>query len=146
VFAGNLFVKPANGAGMSQEFDQFKVDEETETQIKNGTFTPEEKRWLNQTGILRIQGYQTNTGKVHKLELDIEKLSQIAFEYDILKEVASSVEIDILEEFRRRDDRTLTTSEIAESTERPKSSISRALTRLTEKDKLTKVQAGVYRY
>ena len=131
---------------MDYEFDQFEVDDETEIVSLGGRLTPEEHTWLERTGILRIRSFNTDTGRISKAVFDVEQLSQMAFEYDILKEVASSVEIDILEEFRQSDDKTLTTAELADSTDRPKSSVSRALTRLTEKGKLTKVQAGVYRY
>lgn len=131
---------------MGYEFEQWEIDEDTEVTVDPDTLTIEEADWLRQNGVLRIRSHQTATGKVNEMALDAKKLSQIAFEFDTLKDVASSVEIEILEEFRRRDDRTLTTSELTDSTGRPKSSVSRALSRLTEKGKLSKVQAGVYRY
>jgi predicted transcriptional regulator of viral defense system len=82
---------------------------------------------------------------VTRIKLDVEEIARIAFEFDLLKQVASTVEIEILETFRNSEDSTLTTSEIAQATGRPKSSVSRALSRLVEKTKLDKVQAGVYR-
>ena len=97
-------------------------------------------------GILRVRSFNTKSGEVSDALLDLSALARIAFEYDLLRSVASRVEIDILEVFRSSSENTLTTSEIAEETGRPKSSISRALSQLVEKNKLTKVQAGVYRY
>lgn len=130
---------------MPYNFDQFEVSEETEIKITEGSLTIEEYEWLRSNGVFQIDGHQTNTGVATTAKLDVEKLSRIAFEYDLLKQAASSVETDILGTFRQSDDRTLTTSEIARRTDRPKSSVSRALGRLTEKKKLSKVQAGVYR-
>ncbi|WP_442903409.1 hypothetical protein [Halobacterium sp. KA-4] len=49
-----------------------------------------------------------------------------------------------MEVFRRTSDDVLTTVQLADATDRPKSSISRALLRLVEKNKLHRVQAGVY--
>ena len=127
------------------EFDRFEITEDTEFVVEPGSLTIEESEWLRANGAVRVRGHSTNSGKVTKLEIDVNKLSQLAFEYDLLKQVASTVEIEILETFRNSADRTLTTGEIADETGRPKSSISRALTRLVEKGKLDKVQAGVYR-
>lgn len=131
---------------MGRSFDKFEIDSDTELIIEGGKITTEERDWLQETGILRIRGHTTETGDVSRAVLNIEKLSRLAFEYELLKEAASSVEIDILEQFRRRNTQTLTTGELTDSTGRPKSSISRALSRLTEKNKLVKVQPGVYRY
>lgn len=131
---------------MSYNFEYFTIGPNTEIEIEEAKITPQEREWLDENGVFKVSGHQTESGNVSKAELDVEKLAQIAFKYDLLKQVASSVEIDILEFFRTSDDRTHTTGEIAEATERPKSSVSRALTRLSEKGKLTKVQAGVYRY
>lgn len=131
---------------MSYQFEWFEVGPETEIDIEAGSITPEENGWLSENGVFHIRSYATETGKVSEAELDIEKLAQMAFEFDILKQVASSVEVDILEFFRTSDETTHTTGEISEATERPKSSVSRALTRLSEKQKLTKVQSGVYRF
>ena len=131
---------------MDTELDQFEIDDETKIVPIDGTVTPHERNWLERTGVLRVRSHNTATGHISQAVLDVEQLSQLAFEYDILKEIASSVEVEILEEFRHSDEKTRTTAELADETDRPKSSVSRALTRLTEKGKLTKVQAGVYRY
>lgn len=131
---------------MSHDFVRFQIGEGANIEVEGGEITPEEKDWLQRNGVFKIRGFQTETGVVNTAVLDVEKLSQIAFEFDLLKQVASSVETDILETFRKSEDRTLTTGEISEATGRPKSSVSRALSRLTEKQKVTKVQAGVYRY
>lgn len=127
------------------EFDLFEITEDTDVEIKPGHLTTEEYEWLQQSDALSIRDFQKATGKVNKIEIDVEEVARIAFEFDILKQVASTVEIEILEAFRNSKDRTLTTGEIAQATGRPKSSVSRALSRLVEKTKLNKVQAGVYR-
>lgn len=124
---------------------EYVISDNTKLDFSNGSFTAQEKQWLESVGILSIQSY-TSSGNVNKAHIDFEVLAKMAFEYDLLRRVASRVEIDILEAFRRSSENTLTTSEIAEETGRPTSSISRALSQLVEKNKLTKVQAGVYRY
>jgi len=131
---------------MGDTVDRYQITETTDIDIQEGNITAEEKNWLKRNGVLRIHAYTTDTGEVTDAELDVEKLSEIAFEYDILRKVASPVEIDILSLFRDGSNDTLTTDEITEYTGRPKSSVSRALSRLSEKGKITKVQAGVYRY
>jgi len=131
---------------MSYPFDRFEITDDTDFEVENGSLTIEEQNWLRENGVLKIRGHHTETGTVSTAELDIKKLAQIAFEYDLLREVASSIDVEILDTFRRSDDRTLTTAEITRELDRPKSSVSRALTRLSEKGKLIKVQAGVYRY
>lgn len=124
---------------------EYFISDHTKLDFVSGSFTDQEKQWLESAGILSVRSYNSS-GKINEVEINFEVLAKIAFEYDLLRSVASRVEIDILEVFRRSDENTLTTSEIAEETGRPKSSISRALSQLVEKDKLTKVQAGVYRY
>ncbi|WP_080510582.1 helix-turn-helix domain-containing protein [Halorubrum kocurii] len=124
---------------------EYTISDKTELEIGEGSFTAQEKNALQSVGVLSVKSY-SSSGGVNKAYIDIEALARMAFEHDLLRSVASRVEIDILEAFRRSDENTLTTSEIANMTERPKSSISRALSQLVEKNKLTKVQAGVYRH
>lgn len=124
---------------------QYTVSADTEVELSEGSVTDQEMRWLRSAGILGNTTYDKD-GHVNKAQIDFESLAKLAFEYDLLQSVASRVEIDILEYFRRSSENTHTTSEIAEATGRPKSSISRALSNLVEKDKLTKVQSGVYRH
>lgn len=131
---------------MDDNIEQYQISENTNIEVQEGSITAEEKNWLKRNGVLRIEAYKTDTGEVANAVLDIQKLSEMAFEYDILRKVASPVEIDILSTFRDSTNDTLTTEEITEYTDRPKSSVSRALSRLSEKGKITKVQAGVYRY
>lgn len=129
---------------MPSEFTHYKITEDTEITVGEGKITEEESQWLEKNGVLRISGHHVETGEVSKAKFDISKLSQIAYEYDLLNQVASSVETDILDVFRRSESNILTTAQIAEETDRPKSSISRALSRLVDKSKITKIQAGVY--
>lgn len=124
---------------------EYLISDNTKLEFSTESFTAQEKQWLESVGILSVRSY-SSSGNVNDAQIDLEVLARMAFEYDLLRSVASRVEIDILEVFRRSSENTLTTSEIAEETERPKSSISRALSQLVEKNKLTKVQAGVYRY
>ncbi|WP_136591620.1 helix-turn-helix domain-containing protein [Salinigranum halophilum] len=145
--AGNNIVVAAKLIYMDREheFDLFEITEDTDVEIKPGYLTTEEHEWLRRSNALSINGFHTETGEVTRIKLDVEEIARIAFEFDLLKQVASTVEIEILETFRNSEDSTLTTSEIAQATGRPKSSVSRALSRLVEKTKLDKVQAGVYR-
>lgn len=125
---------------------QYNITDETDLKIKNGSFTEEERDWLESVGVFTIRSHHTTRGEIGEAYIDFDVLAKIAFEYDLLRNVASRVEIDILEVFRLSKENTLTTSELAAQTDRPKSSVSRALSQLVEKNKLTKVQAGVYRY
>lgn len=126
--------------------DEYHTSDETEITISTGSFTEEERNWLESVGVFRINTVSTSSGEINEAHIDLNALAKIAFEYDLLQSVASRVEIDILEFFRRSEESTHTTSEIATETDRPKSSVSRALSQLVDKEKLTKVQAGVYRY
>ncbi|WP_115864760.1 helix-turn-helix domain-containing protein [Halorussus litoreus] len=83
--------------------------------------------------------------RVERVEFDLQAVRELAYEYQLLSQVASRVETQILECFRSSTETTLTTSEIAEQIERPKTSVSRSLGRLVEKEQLSKVQSGVYR-
>jgi hypothetical protein len=134
----------AKGVAMADSEPNFKITQQTDLELVEGDFTPTEKQWLEKTGILKIDSYHTNTREATSVSLDVPKLAQLAFEYQILKDIASSVETDIMEAFRRTSDNVLTTAQLADATDRPKSSISRALSRLVEKNKLHRVQAGVY--
>ncbi|MFC6993182.1 helix-turn-helix domain-containing protein [Haladaptatus sp. GCM10025707] len=128
-----------------RKFDAYNVTTDTDITAEAGSLTFAEVQWLTQAGVLRIKSHQTATGEVTNAILNVEKLADIAFENDILSKVASSVETDILGAFKQSEETTLTTGEIAGEIDRPKSSVSRALTKLTEKGKLNKVQSGVYR-
>lgn len=125
---------------------KFTITENTEIELVQGTLTDDERGWLRHADVADIRGYQTETGEVKTLVINIKELSQIAFEYDLLRSVASRNEIDVLRFFRESGETTHTTAEISKATGHPKSSISRALSRLVEKNKLKKIQSGVYRY
>lgn len=139
------FTNSRKDSGMSYQFNHFEITDQTEIVIEDGALTIDEKDWLTKNGVLQITGFNTEDGEANTVKLDVQKLAQIAYEHDLLKSVASSVETDVLDVFRESDETTLTTAEIAEKAERPKSSVSRALSRLSEKEKLIKVQPGVYR-
>ena len=141
----NFFPIRALYFDLMSDIQEYNISDNTKVEFSNASLTDQEKRSLESTGILSVQR-RNSSGDIHEAYIDFEALARMAFEYDLLRSVASRVEIEILEVFRLSDENTLTTSEIAEKTERPKSSISRALSQLVEKDKLTKVQAGVYRY
>jgi predicted transcriptional regulator len=126
------------------ESDEYRFTPETTVEIDEATLTKEELRWLSDAGLVHRR--QSSDGEVKHIQLDIKKLAQIAFEYENLITVASSVETDVMAVFRKRSDNVLTTSQIAEYSGRPKSSVSRALGRLVDKGKISKVQSGVYRY
>jgi uncharacterized membrane protein len=141
----NLFSEQVLRFDTMSQPKEYTISDTTELEIGEGAFTAQEKEALQSVGLLSVKSHSSN-GDVNRAYIDIEALARMAFEYDLLRNVASRVEIDILETFRRSDENTLTTSEIAKITERPKSSVSRALSQLVEKNKLTKVQAGVYRH
>ncbi|RNJ22043.1 helix-turn-helix domain-containing protein [Halosegnis longus] len=106
--------------------DTYSFSEETE--IEEGEITAKEMDWLRSIGVMRPNVRSGN--KVKEATLNINVLAQVAFEYDLLQSVARRVEIDVLRFFRVSEENTHTTSEISESTGRPKSSVSRALSRL----------------
>jgi predicted transcriptional regulator len=130
---------------VSHPFDKFEITSETEFAVSAGEITPQERDWLARNNLLTILSHQNNTGEVNKVQIDIEELARVAYEFELLDEVASSVQTDILDVFRRSSDNKLTTSEITDKIDRPKSSVSRSLSRLVEHGKLRKVQSGVYR-
>lgn len=124
--------------------DKIQISEEAELSCKAGEITEEELNWLEDSEVLNLKS--RNEEEISWLEVDVSKLSQIAFEYKLLRSTASSVEIDVLGAFKRAGDDILTTQQVTNMTSRPKSSVSRALSRLVEKNKLQKVQDGVYKY
>jgi hypothetical protein len=130
---------------MSESETDYEITDETEFEIIEGKLTEEEKQWLRSNGVLDLKGWKTESGEVSSAELNVNELARIAFEFDILSDIASSVETDVMEVFRRNSSEVLTTAQVADETGRPKSSISRALTRLVEKNKLYRIQSGVYR-
>jgi len=140
-----LFANTVSHFDVMSRPKEYIISDNTELKFGSESLTAQEKQWLESAGILRVRSY-SSSGDVNEVHIDFGLLARMAFEYDLLQSVASRVEIDILEVFRGSNENTLTTSEIAEETGRPKSSISRALSRLVEKNKLIKVQAGVYRY
>lgn len=131
---------------MSDSFDSYTITDETNIEIEGGEITNEEHDLLKAHGAVYVSGYKTKTGEVNDLQINASKLAQLAFECDLLDTVASTIEVEIMREFRQSEYRKLTTQEITAAVERPKPSVSRALKRLTEKDKIAKVQDGVYRY
>lgn len=124
--------------------DMYRVDEDTTVKFEKEDFTEEEWDWLNNisTGA-RIGG--GNPRHVDEIILNVEKLSRIAFEYDILEDVANTVEIEVVRHFRESPETTMTTGEISDTLSRSKSSVSRALGSLVERGQLERVQQGVYR-
>lgn len=124
--------------------DKIEIGKETNLECHEGEVTEDQLDWLEDTEIATLIR-RTGEGEVHRMKIDIRKLSQLAFEYELLKRTASSVEVDVLGEFRKATDNVLTTQQLTDRTGRPKSSVSRALSRLIKKDELDKVQDGVYR-
>jgi len=129
---------------LSPMTNKIEIGEDTDLDCREGEVTQDQLNWLEDSGIAPVVR-QTGNGKVKRIKLDIQKLSQLAFEYELLKRTASSVEVDVLGEFRKATDNVLTTQQLTDRTGRPKSSVSRALSRLVKKDELDKVQDGVYR-
>lgn len=124
--------------------DRYQIDSDTDISFEDTELTGEEYDWLSKI----VSGRKTSGSDpthVDQITLKTEKLAQIAFEYELLRQVASTVEIEVLRYFRASNESTLTTGEISEALNRSKSSVSRALGRLTEKNQLEQVQQGVYR-
>lgn len=127
--------------------DIYTLDETTEVRFEGTKLSEEEWEWLqNVTSGAAVSGQQDSEERhVDRVTLKTEELAQMAFEYDILRDVANTVEIEVIRYFRESEETTHTTSEISDELDRAKSSISRALGRLTEKGQIERVQQGVYR-
>ena len=130
---------------MADNRKPYIFEQNTEIEFSEVALTEQEYEWLRKICIHISTNKRDGEYYVDEVILDTEKLAQMAFEYDILLDLASSVEVEIIRLFRQTERNTLTTAEISENINRSKSSVSRALTRLVEKDQLEKVQRGVYR-
>lgn len=131
---------------MAKPFDTYKITEQTQLKFVEREITLKEYQWLQGSHVLDIEQHANNTGEVIQMEIDFSELADLAFEHSLLKGIASNIELEILKEFEAHNDNRLTTQELAQFTNRPKASVSRALSRLVEKNKLVKVQDGLYRY
>ncbi|WP_187432962.1 helix-turn-helix domain-containing protein [Natronococcus pandeyae] len=133
---------------MSQE-TVYRIDNETKFQFRSVNLTSEDIDRLEQWGVLENKQMRNRGGakgqRIERVQMNFQAIRELAYEYDLLQKVASRVETQILECFRTSEETTLTTAEIADQIDRPKSSISRSLGQLVEKSQLTKVQNGVYR-
>ena len=138
-----MYPRPGKVCVMAQDI-RYRIDEETTVEFAEAELTEGELGWLSGIASMQVAS-GSDPAYVKEMTLNMEKLAQMAFEYDLLKQVASTVEIEVLRHFRRSDETTQTTSEISDALDRSKSSISRALSRLVEKGQLTRVQQGVYR-
>jgi len=118
-------------------------------QFTSVNFTESQLKSLQQFGIIETNddlGFSApNVRMIDQAKIDLRKLKQLLYQYQLLDSVASKVETEILDYFRESEGKTHTTGELAEATGRPKSSVSRSLGKLVEKDQLDKVQDGVYR-
>lgn len=124
--------------------DGHLINSDTNVIPKEYRILDEEREWLREAGV--ISGMKRTSDRYDEIEIDFQKLSQIAFEYEILDAVASNVDIEILRFFLRSDETTHTTHEICRAIDRPKSSVSRSLGKLSRGGQLEKVQKGVYRF
>lgn len=130
--------------------EYYRISPSTKIEVEDYALTKDEWNWLTRkvaggTGTSFKDADANNMHEVTKLPIDIEKLAEIAFEYDILEDVANTVEIEVIRHFRNSTETTMTTGEISDEIGRAKSSVSRALGRLVEKGQLERVQKGVYR-
>ncbi|MFA9503080.1 helix-turn-helix domain-containing protein [Natrinema sp. H-ect1] len=127
----------------------YRIDNETTLQFRSVNLTPEDIDRLERWGIIEDTQLRSGSGikgqRIDGVQMDFQAVRELAYEYDLLQKVASRVETQILDCFRSSKETTLTTAEIADQIDRPKSSISRSLGQLVEKGQLTKVQNGVYR-
>jgi|SRR6056297_1551368 len=133
---------------MSSEAE-FRISGDTKMQFTSVNFTESQLKSLQQFGIIETNddlGFSApNVRMIDQAKIDLRKLKQLLYQYQLLDSVASKVETEILDYFRESEGKTHTTGELAEATGRPKSSVSRSLGKLVEKDQLDKVQDGVYR-
>jgi predicted transcriptional regulator len=138
---------PLKAMHMSGEgFDGYKITEQTDVVVEEREISPEEVDDMNNTKVARIRRHNNNTGEIGEIRIDLSELVKVAYEHQILSEVASTVEVEVLRYLRESGREQLTTKQITEAVDRPKSSVSRTLTSLTEKGRITRVQNGVYRY
>jgi conjugal transfer/entry exclusion protein len=128
---------------------EFRIDGDTRMQFTSVTFTENQIKSLQELGVIETNdelGFSApNVKTIDQAKIDLRKLKQLLYEYQLLDSVASKVETEILEYFRESEGKTHTTGELAEEIDRPKSSVSRSLGKLVEKDQLDKIQDGVYR-
>lgn len=128
---------------------EFQINSDTRIQFTSVTLTESQLEGLREFGILETNdelGFSApNVRTIDQAKINLRKLKQLLYQYQLLNSVASKVETEILEYFRESEGRTHTTKELAEAIDRPKSSVSRSLGKLVEKDQLDKVQDGVYR-
>lgn len=133
---------------MSSE-PEFRIDGDTRMQFTSVNLTEGELEVLQEFEILETNddlGFSApNVRTVDQAKVDLRKLKDLVYQYQLLNSVASKVETEILEYYRESEGRTHTTGELAEAIDRPKSSVSRSLGKLVEKGQLDKVQDGVYR-
>lgn len=126
-----------------------RIDNETRFQFRSINLSPADIERFEEWGIVEDKSLRNAGGKkgqrIERVRLNLHAVRELAYEYDLLQKVASRIETQILECFRSSEETTLTTAELADQIDRPKSSISRSLGKLVEKDQLKKVQNGVYR-
>jgi len=127
---------------MAQDENAFEIVDDTQVMIGEGSITEEELKQLQNLNI--VVSYKTNNYQLTQIEFNTRQLRDIGFEYNILKDVASSIEVEVMRVFRRTDTERLTTGEISDSIDKPPSSVSRALARLVDKGQIEKIQRGVY--
>lgn len=132
-----------------QDDTVLRIDNETRFKFRSINLSPADMDRFEEWGIIENKSMRNTSGKkgqrIERVQLNLQAVRELAYEYDLLQKVASRVETQILECFRSSEETTLTTAELADQIDRPKSSISRSLGNLVEKDQLTKVQNGVYR-
>ena len=126
-----------------------RIDNETRFQFRSINLSQADMERFEELGIIENKSARNTSGKkgqrIVRVQLNLHAVRELAYEYNLLQKVASRIETDILECFRSSEETTLTTAELANQIDRPKSSISRSLGNLVEKEQLTKVQNGVYR-
>lgn len=124
------------------EKQSYEIGADTAIRIGEGSITERELKQLSQLNV--IVSYMANNYELTNIEFDIQRLRDIGFEYSILKDVASSVEVEVMRVFRRTNTERLTTGEISETIDKPPSSVSRALSRLVDKGQIERIRRGVY--
>lgn len=127
---------------MSDETHAYEISSDLSVHASADKITKHELDMLEKSGI--VVSSSTNNYQLTDLEIDLQTLQEIAFEYSILKRVASTVEIEIMKYIRMTTNDRITTREVADAVDRPPSTVSRTLGKLVDKGQIKKVQDGLY--
>lgn len=131
---------------MADDDNKFQLNDDVEVELTsaNEIITRHELENLQSHDI--VVKYETSNYQLEQLVIDSKELAKVAYEYSILKELSSNVEVEVMRYFRNTRNKRVTSKEVREYLDRPASTVSRALSALVEKGQIKRVQQGVYEY